>query len=44
MTNPSAMVAETYTKKLSALHEEFMAHDGLLKLFLYSSSCMAGAA
>jgi len=44
MKNPSAPVAERYTKNLSALQEEFMAHDGLIRLFLDSSCRMAAAA
>jgi len=46
MKNARSPVEETYTKKLSALQEEFMVHDEeeVIKLLLDSSSRMAAAA
>jgi len=44
MKNASEPFDGKYTKRLSALQEEFLAHEGLIKLFLDSSYRMAAAA
>jgi len=44
MRNASAPVEKTYSKELSALQKEFMAHEEVIKLFLDSSSHLAAAA
>jgi len=44
MKDASVPVAEKYTQMISALQEEFFAHEGLIKLFLHSSSHLAVAA